>query len=142
MMNRFAETQVWPELPMRLAYAAFTACSIFASLSTTKGSEPPSSKQPFFICLAHWTATLVPPRVLPVNLQARTRLSARMLEHYSSLANRLMKSPVSNPASIITSCRHFRPGRDYNRPSCRTCTNFCLLRRRLPHQWWEMVALA
>ena len=103
MMNRFALTQVYPELPIRLAYAALTACSMFASFRTTKGSEPPSSKHPFLTCFAHWIATLIPPRVLPVNLHARTRLSARILAHYSSLANMLMKSPASNPASSIAS---------------------------------------
>lgn len=102
-MNLFALIHAWPEFPILLAYAASTARSILASFKTTKGSEPPSSKHPFFTCLAQRTATFVPPSVLPVNLHALTRRSARIFAHYSSFTNTFAYSPLPNPASVIAS---------------------------------------
>ena len=102
-MNRFALMQACPELPIRLAYAASTALAMLASFKTTNGSEPPSSKHPFFACFAHRTATFLPPSVLPVNLHALTLLSARIFSHYCSDTNTFWYSPFPNPASAMAS---------------------------------------
>ena len=102
-MNLFALMHAYPEFPILLAYAASTARSILASFKTTNGSEPPSSKQPFLTWRAQSTATSLPPSVLPVNLHALTRRSARIFSHYSSFTNTFAYSPLPKPASVIAS---------------------------------------
>ena len=102
-MNLFALMHAWPEFDILLAYAASTALSISASFRTTKGSEPPSSKHPFFTCFAQRIATSLPPSVLPVNLHALTRRSARIYAHWSSVTNMFAYSPLPNPASVMAS---------------------------------------
>ena len=71
-MNRCAHTHVCPLFRNLDKIAPFTAASMLASGKTMNGALPPSSNETFFTVAAHFTASVLPTSVEPVNDSFRT----------------------------------------------------------------------
>ncbi|MCY1270003.1 hypothetical protein D9M69_324830 [compost metagenome] len=103
-MMRLAAMHTWPQLPKRLATAAFTAASMSASASTMKASEPPSSSTHFFSAAPAWEAIAAPAPTLPVTAMEAMRSSAMALETSGGSTFSTSNTPSGRPASRQACC--------------------------------------
>jgi hypothetical protein len=87
------------------------ACSMSASSSTTKGSEPPSSRTDVFSSRPAIAATLDPARSEPVSVTPRTRGSASICSTPSTSLSTVWNVPSGKPVSANSSAmRSAQPG--------------------------------
>ena len=93
-MRRLALMQAWPAFVNRDATAPAAACSMSASSSTTKGSEPPSSRTEVFSSRPAIAATLDPARSEPVSVTPRTRGSASICSDRVDVAEHRLERPL------------------------------------------------
>ncbi len=97
-MKRLAEMQLCPLFWLRDRQATRAAAATSASASTTKGSEPPSSRTDFFSTDPATSATLAPAASLPVRVTAATRRSRRTRATASDPTSRVWNTPDGKPA--------------------------------------------
>jgi hypothetical protein len=110
-MRRLALMQAWPAFVNRDATAPAAACSMSASSSTTKESEPPSSRTDVFSSRPAIAATLDPARSEPVSVTPRTRGSARICSTASTSLSTVWNVPSGKPVSGSSSAmRSAQPG--------------------------------
>ena len=85
-MNLLPALQAWPAFPSRASTAAPTAASRSSVPSSTKGSEPPSSRTTFLRLRPAISATAAPARSEPVSDTPANRGSAMMSATWSLVA--------------------------------------------------------